>query len=251
MKVHTKIVIDLNTNQVIEDEFHEYEGPISSCDPVTAAVGAAGLGAATGIYSANKAANAQEASAGQAADIERARLREDTRRYEEMKPYRTAGLESVTSLGDIMAGRQDPTAALQADPGYQFRLSQGQTALDRFLSARGNRLGGAALKAGVRYNQDFGSNEYQNFLNNKFRLAGFSGTPTPAPSTAGVSNAVMAGGQARAGGYEGINQAIQGGLQNYTTYRTYQDWQNKLPSSGGGLGTIPSAPDLRAGTFYG
>ncbi|HJS82872.1 MAG TPA: hypothetical protein VJ742_08585 [Nitrososphaera sp.] len=187
-------------------------------------------GAAISALAGGKAASAQEAAANSAANVEYARLAEEQKRYKEMKPYRTAGLESVKALGDIFGGRTDPTAAIQADPGYQFRLSQGQTALDRFLSARGNRLGGAALKEATRYNQGFASNEYQNMLNNRFRLAGFSGTPTPVSSASGVSNAIMAGGNAQAGAYQGLNQAAQGGLQNYTTYKIYNDWMNKLPN---------------------
>ena len=183
-----------------------------------------------GALGANKAAKAQEAAANAAADVERERIAEDTRRYEEYKPFRTAQIGAATRLGGVLSGETDPTAAIESDPGYKFRLSQGQTALDRFLSARGGRLGGSALKAGVRYNQDFASNEYGNYLNNQFRLAGMAGNPTPAPSTAGVSNAILAGGQAQAGAYQGYNQAIQGGLQNYTTYRTYQDAMSRLPS---------------------
>lgn len=199
-------------------------------------------GSVIGALGARSAGRAGERAAGQAADVERAKLEEDRFRYDEMKPYRTAGIESVTALGDIMSGRTDPTQALMNDPGYKFRLSQGSKALDRFLAARGYRLGGRALKEGVRYNQDFASNEYQNMLNNKFRLAGFSGTPTHAPSVSGVSNAIMAGGNAQAGAYEGYNQAIQGGLQNYTTYRTYNDWMNKLPNPTSGNPFMGNGP---------
>lgn len=217
-------------------------------------------GAVIGAYASNRAAGAAGDAASQAAESEWNRLQEDKRRYEEMKPYRTAGIESVTSLSDIMAGRQDPTAALEADPGYKFRTTQGGKAIDRFLAARGYRLGGRALKEGIRYNQDFATGEYQNLINNKFRLAGFSGQAQPSTSTAGLSNALMAGGQAQAGAYEGYNQAIQGGAQNYMTYRTYQDWMNKLPntsspntlSSGNSINTwTPQSSSLGAGTTYG
>lgn len=225
MKVHTKVVIDLNTNKVLEDDFFEYEGPVSSCDPVTAAIGGS---AALSLISGERAADAQRDAAGQATELGYAQLAEDQRRYKEMKPYRTAGIESVKSLGDIMGGRVDPTQALQNDPGYNFRLQQGQTALDRFLSARGGRLGGSALKAGVNYNQNFASNEYQNMLNNKFRLAGFSGNVTPAPDTSNLQNTALMAGQANADKYGNYANVANNALNNYATYRTYNQWQPQL-----------------------
>ena len=50
----------------------------------------------------------------------------------------------------------------QADPGYAFRLSEGQRALERTAAARGGLISGGALKAASRYGQDMGSQEYQN-----------------------------------------------------------------------------------------
>lgn len=56
-----------------------------------------------------------------------------------------------------------PTGAdYQNDPGYQFRLAEGQKALERSAAARGTATGGAALKAAARYGQDYASNEYGN-----------------------------------------------------------------------------------------
>lgn len=56
-----------------------------------------------------------------------------------------------------------PTGAdFQNDPGYQFRLEQGQKALERSAAAKGSATGGAAIKAAQRYGQDYASNEYGN-----------------------------------------------------------------------------------------
>lgn len=250
MKVHTKIVIDLTTDQVLEDEFYEYEGPISSCDPVSAGI-AIGGSALLGAYSANKAASAQEAAAAQAGNIAGAQLSEDTRRYNEMAPYRTAGIGAVTSLSDILSGKVDPTQALQSDPGYAFRLAQGQTALDRFLSARGNRLGGAALKAGINYNQNFATNEYQNMLNNKFRLAGFSGNVTPAPDTSNIANTALMAGQSQANYYGNLSNIGNQALNNYATYRTYNNWTPQLSSPGANINTWTPSPVNLGGPNYG
>lgn len=51
---------------------------------------------------------------------------------------------------------------LQNTPGYQFRLQQGEQALNNTAAARGNLLSGAAAKEMQRYGQGFASTEYQN-----------------------------------------------------------------------------------------
>lgn len=53
----------------------------------------------------------------------------------------------------------------QADPGYAFRLSEGQRGLDRQAAARGGLISGSALKAASRYGQDMASQEYGNAFN--------------------------------------------------------------------------------------
>ena len=63
------------------------------------------------------------------------------------------------------------------DPGYNFRLQEGELGINRALAARGGYDSGAALKALARYNQDYGSNEFGNAYNrdalNKQRIYGF------------------------------------------------------------------------------
>ena len=53
----------------------------------------------------------------------------------------------------------------QNDPGFQFRLQQGQQALENSAAARGGLLSGGTAKALERYAQDYASNEYQNVYN--------------------------------------------------------------------------------------
>jgi hypothetical protein len=66
----------------------------------------------------------------------------------------TPGAEAA--LPEAFTGQVD----LQADPGYQFRLSEGLKALDRQAAARGGLISGGALKASQRYGQDMASQEY-------------------------------------------------------------------------------------------
>lgn len=53
----------------------------------------------------------------------------------------------------------------QADPGYQFRLDQGNRGLNNSAAAGGGLLSGATLKAIARWNSDQASQEYQNAVN--------------------------------------------------------------------------------------
>ena len=58
-------------------------------------------------------------------------------------------------------GMQDFTQ----DPGYAFRFSEGQKAIERSAAARGGLQSGSALKAAAQYGQEMGSQEYQNAFN--------------------------------------------------------------------------------------
>lgn len=53
----------------------------------------------------------------------------------------------------------------QQDPGYQFRMDQGQKAIERSAAARGGLQSGGTLKAIADYGQNFASNEYGNAYN--------------------------------------------------------------------------------------
>ncbi len=66
---------------------------------------------------------------------------------------------SPNRLAELYAGGFD---ALQGDPGYQFRLRQGQEAIENAASARGGRHGGNTLKALAEYNQNFATGEMDN-----------------------------------------------------------------------------------------
>ena len=265
MKVHTKVVIDLNTNEVLEDEFHEYSGPITSCDPVTATVAAVGGSLVSGYLgseSAEDAAYAQDQAARRATDEQRRQfdlMRSDT------EPYRLAGSASLGRLGSLygLPGYEsaDPTSILQQTPGYQFRLNEGNKALDRFQSA-GRITGGRAIKEAMRYGQDYASGEYGNYLEGLFRLTGQGGSAVNTATQAGQNAASnigqyqLAAGQGQAagalGGASAWNNAIQGGLQNYMTLSMYNDLNSRFrspvgytrtPGTGIGSGGYGYAPD--------
>ncbi len=85
-----------------------------------------------------------------------------------LQPYQSTGTNALAQLNGLTAagGFQAPTNVTeQNDPGYQFRMQQGQKALEQSAAARGGAISGGADKALVQYGQDYGSNEYGNVYN--------------------------------------------------------------------------------------
>jgi hypothetical protein len=133
----------------------------------------------------------------------------------------------------------------EADPGYAFRLSEGQKALDRQAAARGGLISGSALKAATRYGQDMGSQEYTNAFNryqtnraNQLQplqsLAGVGQTATNTLTGAAGNLGAAQGanlinaGNAAAAGYVGQANAINQGLSTYMNYNQNQGLLNAL-----------------------
>ena len=88
--------------------------------------------------------------------------------YTSPKPGMTP-LSSVgggAGYGMLSGGTGDLTQiaakALETSPGFQFRLAEGQKALERSAAARGTLLTGGTLKGINRFAQDYASNEYGN-----------------------------------------------------------------------------------------
>ncbi|HSW48632.1 MAG TPA: hypothetical protein VLH09_00585, partial [Bryobacteraceae bacterium] len=81
-----------------------------------------------------------------------------------ISPYQQAGQQGLDQLAALLSPDSEFRQQFkftQDDPSYQFRLQEGQKALERSAAARGGSMGGAALKAIARYGQDFASTEYQ------------------------------------------------------------------------------------------
>ena len=135
-----------------------------------AVVGSAAVGAAGSAYASkksSKAAKTQAASADRASQIQQENF-EQTRK--DLMPYKQAG---DTSLSQLM-GQMTPDGYfnqtytgqdIYSDPSYQFRLQQGQDAIQSSAAAKGGLLTGATLKALQNYGQESASQEYSNAYN--------------------------------------------------------------------------------------
>lgn len=195
-----------------------------------------------GSSASRSAAKTQAAAADRAGDVQRQIFERQT---ELSRPYREAGEAALNKLIPL-ASEYTPFGMqqFQADPGYAFRLSEGQKALERSAAARGGLMSGATGKALTRYGQEMGSQEYQNAFNRY--QAERQARLSPLQSLAGVgqttsqqlagqagqfgsnlAETIGAGAQARASGYMGTAGAIGGGLNQYLNYSQNQA-QNAL-----------------------
>jgi hypothetical protein len=173
------------------------------------------------------------------------------------KPFYDVGVNALPELVQASKYQNFGMDQFKADPGYAFRLSEGQQALDRSAAARGGLISGGALKAATRYGQNMGSQEYTNAFNRyqaerQARLAplqamtGMSQTTANQVSNAGqnmatsVGNDITGGAAARASGYVGQANALTSGLGTYLNYSQGQNYLAAL--RGGGGGGIPLGP---------
>lgn len=153
---------------------------------------------------------------------------------------RGAAAPTVAGLQSRLAQLQEQRTAMgdpyqfEADPGYQFRLQQGESALERAQAAGGRRLGGAAVKEALRYNSGLASQEYGNTFERLSRLAGMGGSAVNTTASLGANTAANIGSNTMAAGgalasaygnmYGGVNNAIQGGLSNWVTMNALQQY---------------------------
>jgi len=161
------------------------EHPVAQSLIYAALIAAAGISAAAAGGSAASASSSSAAARKQNEDIMKAIY---TGSHQEMTPYRKLGKQAAAGYQAGMPGwadtaqyqqymqpytqeqyRQSPLytpmvnslAELQATPGYQFQLQQGQQNLAQQAAARGGLLSGAQLKAAQGYGQQQAATGFQ------------------------------------------------------------------------------------------
>jgi hypothetical protein len=131
--------------------------------PVGASIGGALGGAFDQSNAASDAAAATQNATNQATQLQREMWQAQ---QAQQKPWLEAGQTALNALTPLATNYQKfGMDQFQQDPGYAFRLSEGQKALERSAAARGGLISGNALKAMQRYGQEMGSQEYQNAFN--------------------------------------------------------------------------------------
>lgn len=230
--------------------------------------------AAIASNASSKAAKSQTNAANQAGersdrqfDISRQdQLAQLAQQREDSKPYREAG---YTSLAELMKGtaeggdfnREFGADDFKADPGYAFRVAEGEAGLNRTLAANGSQYSGAALKALERFRSGTAAQEYgaafDRFNTNKTTrfnrlasLANVGQTSNQQQSAAGqrtyenianlgASNVARQGqylqdaAEARASGYVGTANAIGSGIRGLANSYQQSQYGNSPPPSVG------------------
>lgn len=185
-----------------------------------AGAAAAGLaGAYISSQAAGSAADKQAAASDRASGLQYAEFEQQR---QDQAPWRAAGSQALSQMQDPYFQQNFTTMDMQNDPGYQFRMDQGQKALEASAAARGGLMGGNFGTALSQYGQDYASNEYNNAYNrftsnqtNRFNrlssLAGLGQTANAATGAAGQNMANNVGqnmmGAANAQGAAGIASA--------------------------------------------
>lgn len=215
---------------------------------------------------ASDAADVQSAATANAAELERKTAQENLALQEKMyqegvsrqQPYYEAGKSALARLQAGIAPGGEFTqqyGGIITDPSYQFRLAQGQRALDASAASKGQLFTAGQQQAVQKYGQDLASTEYsagynrfiderQRQLANISSLAGAGSTTATGLASLGQtyantasttaqqaataqSNALTSGAAAQAAGMVGGANAWSKAAE--TSLGAYQQYQtNKL-----------------------
>lgn len=226
---------------------------------VAIGVGSAISGGAA-IISGNKAAKVQQQATDASTALQREQNLEAARQFDlqrgDLAPFREAGNLALGQIGRGTAdggefNRKFMLADFQADPGYEFRRSEGQRGVEGSAAARGGILSGGALKALARYNSDFASNEYGNAFNryqsdlgSRYnRLAGVAGVGQQATSEGNAASQNYVNGQQV--GVNNIANNIQGGANARASQ--YVNAGNAVGNAANSIGSYFGTKALLAG----
>ena len=223
--------------------------------------GASIIGGAGQARAARRAASAQVQAA-----AENARLQREAFATQQgiQDPFIRDGRTSQNRFMDLMGLSENQGAEgfgrfsrdfgmddFEADPGYAFRLSEGNKQLERSAASRGMVLSGQMFKGLQRFGQDMGAQEYQNAfdryqtnrnaqLDPLYRTMGAGqGAANILTGAAGdmgrsLGENALGAGNARASGYVGSANAYAGMLNNLSnTAGSFFGGQAGKPPFGG------------------
>jgi hypothetical protein len=204
---------------------------------------------------ARDAANTTGAASDRAVALQREQYE---KQLEMQKPFYDVGVNALPEL--VKASKYTPFGMqqFQQDPGYGFRLKEGQQALDRSAAARGGLISGGALKAAQRYGQDMGSQEYMNAFNRYQTeraarlqpLQSLTGMSQTTANTLGTAGSNMAGNIGNAYMQQGVNQGnalLAGSQARASSYGDIAKLYGQTNPNFGGLFGGGSAPSGAAG----
>lgn len=230
--------------------------------------GAAVLGAATQIYTSNKAANTQKEATDKAVALQQQQYQQ-TRT--DLAPYRQIGVDANADLQQRLPVLTSPInmdqATLEQTPGYQFTKTQGLKATQNAAAARGLGISGAALKGAATFATSLADNTYKtqfdientNRTNAFNRLKSLIDTGAGAAAGTGAvgstaatnaGQATIAGGNAQAAGLVGAGNAVGNLSNNVAGYAMYNSLYGKnAAATGSGDPFRTNLPNPNGGGF--
>lgn len=131
----------------------------------------------------------------------------------------------------------------RASTGYQFRLGEGQNAINSNYAARGLLESGAAQKALLRYGQDFGAGEFGNYLGalQGQQALGASSASALAGVSTNMGNTVTANNQAA--GSALANSQLMGGAASQNMWAGIG---NSVANAAGQMNMLGTSYGMRA-----
>jgi hypothetical protein len=123
------------------------------------------VGLLSGISNALFGGDGADRQAQAAEEANRTNMAIYQQQRQDNQPYMQAGTQALGQMQDPKFQQSFSMADFQADPGYAFRMQEGQKALERSAAARGMTNSGATLKSLANYSQGVASDEFGNAYN--------------------------------------------------------------------------------------
>ena len=190
------------------------------------------IGAGAGIWGAKKAGDANQDA-----------LEQAWKMYQQgrtdLAPWRETG---ESALKELWSRMEAGPGEFKESPGYQFRVGEGEKAIERSAAARGNVLSGATMKGLTRFGQDYATQDYDNFLRryydtlNPYQNLSNTGQSSAAQSATQAGNMgqnFLAAGRDKGAQYINMANAVigntRGGIKDYLYFKQL----NQQPQGGG------------------
>jgi hypothetical protein len=223
-----------------------------------AIIGSSVVGAGGSIFSslmgasgASKSAAAIRYAADKASETA---LTLNARSRADLAPFRKLGVQSGNMISDIYSGKANLDQLFKSSSLYQFESDYGTRALNRQLTARGQFGSGAGLESLALFDKSLVAEQGSDYFNKLFgttQMGENAAAQTASNATATgntVGNIQATAGQnigqayqnqynAYAAGGQGVSNAINSGVNNWTNYSLYNPvLQNLARQYGAGSG---------------
>lgn len=197
-----------------------------------AIIGGAVISAGASAYAGHQAGSAADSASRRSRDATLTMYNQDRA---DLAPYREAGYGALDEVQSLFMGSPAERAAaisrFRASPQYNFVRTEGLRGITNAAST-GAGLSGNTLEGLTRYSSGLASGEFNSYVDRLFGIAGLGsdatgkGVAASQNTASNLANIYTNQGNARASAYNttaaGVNNAVQGGLQNWA-FNTYMN----------------------------